>query len=221
MTVGPAITVLRVDSSDECRGLAAYMERLVDLDPAAAVRLQSAGPALGVWSGPPMSVVALRPVALAEPLTLDVTVGAARLLDVVRSAIGSRGFALPPAVPGPPWAGLLPPRVGWEAVGEAQTSEVSQQVERGVVSFRERTELVEQASRDRSTLLHYADEVWERPVVADVPLRAAHAASLLGFLGPTGVVAAYRTTTWWRLQCPGGSVAVRRPDVEGLGLFFG
>jgi hypothetical protein len=221
MTVGPAITVLRVDSADECRGLAAYLERVVDLDPAAAVRVQAHGSALGVWSGPPMSVVALRPVALAEPITLDVTVGAARLLDVVRSAIGTRGFALPATVPGPPWSGLLPPRAGWEAVGAASSPEVLDRVERGVASFRERTELVEQAARDRDTLQHYADEVWERPVVADVPLRAAHAASLLGFLGPTGVVTAYQTSTWWRLKCPGGSVSVRKPGVEGFGLLRG
>ncbi len=221
MTVGPAITVLRVDSADECRGLAAYLERLVDLDPAAAVRLQAAGRALGVWSGPPMSVVALRPVALAEPINLDITVGAARLLDVVRSAIGTRGFALPPVVTGAPWAGLLPPRSGWEAIGAAKTTDVAREVERGVESFRERTALVEQASRDRTTLQHYADEIWDQPVIGDAPLRAAHAAALLGFLGPSGRVTAYRTATWWRLQCPGGSVAVRRPDVEGFGLFLG
>jgi hypothetical protein len=40
-------------------------------------------------------------------------------------------------------------------------------------------------------------------------MRAAHAASALGFLGRDGQVGAWESGQWLRLSCPGGSVLVR------------
>jgi len=66
------MTALLLAGAEETAGLSAYLERLVALDDRAAVRLQAGGTVLGVWGGPPMDVVTLRPVALAEPLEPEV-----------------------------------------------------------------------------------------------------------------------------------------------------
>ena len=217
MTV-PSLTVVRVASSYETAGLAAYLERLLALDDRAAVRLQARGTALGVWSGPPFEVLALRPVALGSDLEVDATVSAQRLLEQVHGAEMARGFALPPSMPGPAWAGLLPPRTGWEQLATVDTSVVAAAVADGVAEFRLLSEYAEEGSRDRSTLQGYADQVWARELLAGVPLRAAHAAEALGLLGYEGSTAAFSAGSWLRLACPGGSVALRRPGADGLGL---
>ena len=63
----------RVDLAREAEqwGLVQYLERLVALDNRAAVRLQAGGPVIGVWSGPPFEVVALRPVGWLLPAQCD------------------------------------------------------------------------------------------------------------------------------------------------------
>jgi hypothetical protein len=61
--------------------------------------------------------------------------------------------------------------------------------------------------------------VWDRPLVADVPLRAAHAAELVGLLGREGYVDVLEHGSWQRLACPGGSVAVQRGSGARLDLF--
>ena len=83
-------------AAGEAPGLRSYLERLVGLDTRAAVRLQASGRVLGVWSGPPFQVVALRPVALTAPSDLDVTVSAQRLLERLTDAVGL-SVAVPPA----------------------------------------------------------------------------------------------------------------------------
>ena len=53
-------------------------------------------------------------------------------------------------------------------------------------------------------------------------MRAAHAASQLGFLGRDGMVTAYRSAGWVRLGCPGGSILARLDEpgtAGGLGSF--
>jgi hypothetical protein len=61
------VTGVQLAGSDEQRAVVQYLERLVALDNRAAVRLQAAGQVMGIWSGPPFEVVALRPAALAIP----------------------------------------------------------------------------------------------------------------------------------------------------------
>lgn len=185
-------------------GLVQYLERLVGLDNRAVVRLQAGGTVLGVWSGPPFDVVALRPVALGRPAGLDATVSAQRLLERVRDA---SSIDVPPPVSGPTWVGLLPPRSGWEERLRGDVGNVRAAVDTAKHFFRERAEGVV----DQGALEQIAHDVWERTCLAEVPVRAAHAAESLGLLGPPdGVAIAYATDAWTRLAAPGGSVATRR-----------
>lgn len=210
---------LRPAGALEAQGLAAYLDRLLRLDGRAAVRLQAGGTVLGVWSGPPFDVVALRPVALAEPVELDRTVSARRLRDALGDALGEAVDVGGP-VTGPTWAGLLPPRAGWAECGRIATGSVAGAVASGVASFRAKAAARPEADRTGAWLDQKAREIWRTPVVGGVPLRAAHAAEALGILGRDGDVVAYQAGPWRRLAVGGGSVAVRDLDVPGLALLF-
>jgi hypothetical protein len=226
------VTVLQLAGPDEWAGLRAYLTRLVGLDDRGAVRLQGEATVLGVWGGPPLDVVTLRPVALAEPLPdpLDTTVSAKRLLERLEAAAPvpdqdpSAGIPaeLPATVSGPAWAGLLPPRSGWNQLAVVPAASVQDAVRVGIEAFRRRVDLLPEGDRPRAALEVVAAEIWARPVVAGVPLRAAHAAELTGLLARDGEVRALESGPWVRLACPGGSVALRRDGAgPGLGLDLG
>ena len=70
----------------------------------------------------------------------------------------------------------------------------------------------------RAVLDRIAAEIWSRPVVAGLPLRAAHAAQSLGFLSPGDAVLAYEAAGWLRLDGTYGAVAVRRDGRPALRL---
>lgn len=201
-----------IELSDDLErlGLLQYLERLISLDNRAAVRIQAGGTVLGVWSGPPFDVVALKPVGLAEPASIDVTVSAQRLVESLGTGVG---VTLPAAVTGPTWVGLLPPQTGWDERARDSVANVRAAVDSATHFFRLRTEGV----TDRAQLEVVANDVWERACLAEVPTRSAHAAERLGLLGPgDGEVVAYATEAWTRLRVPGGSVAARRGLLPSL-----
>ncbi len=207
------MTGVQLAGSDEQRAVVQYLERLVALDNRAAVRLQAAGQVMGIWSGPPFEVVALRPAALAIPEQVDATVSAQRLLERVQ---GSAEFELPPPVSGPSWVGLLPPRSGWEERMRGDVANVRAAVGTAKHFFRERAEGVS----DRQELERIAQDVWERTCLGEVPVRSAHAAESLGLMGPgEGTAVAYSTETWTRLAVPGGSVSARRGLLPSISVF--
>ena len=205
----------------EVVGLSAYLRRLAALDARASVRLQAGGPVLGVWGGPPLGVVTLRPVGLAGPAELDRTVSVHRLLEAIEAAQADAKVTVPPVIGGPPWAGLLPPRTGWKWLATVPVAVVADAVRVGVDAFQRRVQLLAPGERTQPALEGVANEVWSRPVVSDVPLRAAHAAKVIGLLGPEGEVSAHSSGSWQRLSCPGGSAALRRDGTMGLGFDLG
>ncbi|WP_345707643.1 hypothetical protein [Kitasatospora paranensis] len=148
----------------------------------------------------------------------DVTVSAGQLLDGVEAESGL--VAVPSPVTGPAWAGLLPPRRGWQLVGEPPAFEVVPELMAGVREFRERSEAVPEHHRTRAVLDALADEIWSRPLTAlpELPLRAVHAAYVIGFLRPGAPLTVHRAGGWLRLSAPSGSVAVRRAAAPGAGL---
>lgn len=199
-----------------------YLDRLVGLDDRAVVRLQAGGSVLGVWSGPPFGVVAVRPLALAEPATVDVTVSAQRLRGRLPAAVSDptaesagpdAAVELPGVVTGPSWVGLLPPRAGWQERARGQVGYLRDAVGLAKHFFGIRAEGI----TDRAQLDLIAADVWQRACLAEVPVRAAHAADALGLLGPAdGEAVAYACGEWLRLRLPGGSVALRREGLPGL-----
>ncbi|MEV6977997.1 hypothetical protein [Kitasatospora sp. NPDC093806] len=218
---------LALADTGEAADLAAFLVRLLRFDKAAAVRLQAVPRpdgtgVLAVFGRLPLggsgalAVRTARIAGLTEPV--DLTVSAGQLLDGVDGEADT--VALPGPVTGPAWAGLLPPRTGWRPVGEPPVDRVYPELMAAVREFRERSEAVPAHHRTRAVLDALADEIWSRPVGAlpELPLRAAHAAYVIGFLGPRSPLTVHRAGGWLRLSAPAGSVAVRTAAAPGAGL---
>ncbi|MFE4594794.1 hypothetical protein [Streptomyces laurentii] len=198
----------------EAAGLAAFLRRLLHYDRAAAVRLQAGGGAVAVFGRPPsFEVIAIRTARLADSVDLDVTVSAGELLEGVEESAGKA--LVPAAVTGPPWAGVLPPRTGWQRVGGLPSpAELRGAVGAAVAEFRSRDEALPEERRTRAERDRIGREIWSRTFAGTgLPLRAAHAAQSLGFLPPVPdeelPVALYAAGPWLRLRTPYGSVALR------------
>lgn len=223
------MTALHLTEAGEAEAIAAFLARLLRWDKTAAVRLQAAGGVLAVFGQPPFGgVLAIRTAELAAPAELDATVSAGQLLDGIEEP--SATVTVPGSVTGPAWAGLLPPRAGWQPVeGLPSADDIRAAAAAGVAEFRARTERLAPDARTRAALDAIADDIWSRQLGATgFPLRAVHAAHALGFLRPVRMpVPARRGASpdafalltagpWLRLRTPYGSVAVRR--ASGLGL---
>ncbi|MFF4789155.1 hypothetical protein ACFY2M_05155 [Streptomyces sp. NPDC001276] len=234
------MTVLHLADETEAADLAAFLSRLLHYDRSAAVRLQATGTALAVFGRPAsFEVLAVRAVRLAEPYrgepdaTLDVTVSAGELLESVDESAATA--AVPAAVTGPPWAGVLPPRGGWRTEpGLPPAGVLGATVAAAVAEFRSRTRELAQGHRTRAELDRIGREIWSRLVgETQLPVRAVHAAQSLRFLRPPAAVgegdsagpsaasgeedlALLSSGTWLRLRTPYGSIAVRRAEA-GLG----
>ncbi|WP_018545056.1 hypothetical protein [Streptomyces sp. LaPpAH-108] len=222
------MTVLHLADEREAADLGAFLSRLLHYDRGAAVRLQAAGTALAVFGRPPsFEVLAIRAARLAKPyedgldVTLDATVSAGELLESLEDRAATA--AVPAAVTGPPWAGVLPPRGGWRPEpGLPAPEELRRTVGRSVAEFRARTEELAPEARTRAELDRTGREIWSREIgTTRLPLRAVHAAHSLGFLRPgTGAqdVVLLSSGTWLRLRTPYGSVAVRGAGLGALGV---
>ncbi|WP_217549351.1 hypothetical protein [Streptomyces sp. GbtcB6] len=217
------MTVLHLADDGEAADLAAFLSRLLRYDRSAAVRLQAAGTALAVFGRPPsFEVLAIRAVRLAKPyedgldVTLDVTVSAGELLEAVDEQAATA--AVPGAVTGPPWAGVLPPRGGWRAEpGLPAPQALRATVAAAVGEFRSRTEELAPDARTRAELDRIGRDIWSRTVGGTpLPVRAVHAAQSLGFLRPDDEAVLLSAGAWLRLRTSFGSIAVRRAGLGAL-----
>ena len=252
---------LHFADAGEAADLAAFLARLIHYDRAAAVRLQAGGGVLAVFGRPPsFEVLAIRTARLEAVVTagagasggpgaLDTTVSAGQFADALdaagsgRQADGASGgltVAVPEAVTGPPWAGVLPPRGGWRRVpGLPAGDEARRAVAAAVAEFRARDEALAEEHRTRAERDRIGHEIWSRTLGdTGLPLRAVHAAQSLGFLRPARAGAPAATGSrgatalapvaeplallaaggWLRLRTPYGSIAVRTSGLSGLSV---
>lgn len=202
--------------------LATYVGRARRVDPDGAVRLVGAGSALAVYvspvhgSGGP-TVLGLRVLPLAEPADVDVTVALAAVTDrlahltpaVTAPADEPVALAVPPVqVTDAGWAGVSPPRSGWDDAGVV-TREVLDDVVRAGAQ-----EIAEGApdGSGAQAVARLRALVWGRdvPGVAGLPGGAAFTADALGFVGAdTAEVAVLARGAWRRLSTPRGHVLAR------------
>ncbi|MER6568422.1 hypothetical protein ABT288_20180 [Streptomyces sp. NPDC001093] len=222
------MTVLHLADETEAADLAAFLSRLLHYDRGAAVRLQAAGTALAVFGRPPsFEVLAVRAVRLAKPyekgleVTLDVTVSAGEFLESVDERAATA--TVPAAVTGPPWAGVLPPRGGWQPEpGLPAPDALRATVTAAVTEFRSRTQELAPDGRTRAELDRIGRDIWSREIGrTGLTVRAVHAAQSLGFLRPgtePADTALFSSGAWLRLRTPYGSVAVRRTGLGPLGV---
>ena len=208
---------------DEAAYLAGHLRRLATWEPEAAVRVRVAGSTLGIFGLPPLDCVSFVavPLAIAEGAedsaggvgAVDEVVSAGRLRDVIGDVSPSSGGAprtirLPDSLG--PVAGLavLPPAGPWLPAERGIAGDVRPIVAEGVREFRECSEASPPPTA--AALDALAQEVWSRPGWGGVPLRALHAANLLGMLPHDGLRIETATCEGWkRLLTPVGQVFVR------------
>jgi hypothetical protein len=211
--------------------LETFVGRARRVDPDGACRLVATGDVLAAYVSPVHggggpTVLGLRVLALARSAAsppgwagLDVTVPLAGLLDRfarLRPASDRPGDDAPVSLPVPPtqvrasWAGVAPPRSGWDAVGLLDAPLLRSVAARGV---REIADGVP-AGAGAAAVARLRGQVWGRPLapdLPDVPAGVAFAADALGFLDDAEPVALHRVGPWARATTRRGHVLARRP----------
>jgi hypothetical protein len=216
--------------------LATFTGRARRVDAAGAVRLVAHGNVLAVTacalhgaSGP--TVLAMRTLVLAAPSEVDATVPVAALGDRLArehpAGPGGRpgGQAQPEAtagrfaVPMPPgaavtaaWAGLMPPRRGWERSGTVPAAVLAAAAREGIAAVAAGTP----PGAGAAAVTRLRAGVWGRPLAgyAGVPSGAAFAVDAFGFLpagGPESEASLHRAGAWVRLSTSRGHVLARTP----------
>lgn len=156
------------------------------------------------------TVLGLRTLALADPVSFDAVVPIRSLIqrvERVRESGGSDEVGLPMEVGSVTWAGISPPRGGWRPIPPL-ASERLDAIARG--GIREVSEVIPDGAGEQ-IVRTVRSEVWSRPIAGaeHIPAGAAFAALALGFLGGDEV-RAYETGPWTRLTSERGHVLVRR-----------
>lgn len=222
--------------------LATYVGRAARADPDGAARLtvvrRSGGSVLAVYvcpvhGGGGPTVLGLRTIAVDSVEVVDGSAGTAAPLDVVvplaglsdRLARPQQGatLAVPPVeLTGVRWAGISPPRAGWQEVGTVSARALSEVAHRGITEVAAGAPDVAGAP----AVAALRARVWGRTVgdgAAAVPAGAAFAAQVLGFLTRSGAGSADEDAdvpvraagVWRRLTLPAGHVLSRPPMLTG------
>ena len=201
---------------EELRALLAVTRRQFIWDARMPVRLVSTARAIGVYTAPPLNVLAFFavPGVVAAPhdMPLDVVVTISSLVSELESASSSarpleleRMSSASVPVTSAMSVAHLPPTDGWQVPMTAVASDLTARVAEAVAEFTARS-----AGQAESTQQAIADEIWERPAWAALPMRVLHAASRLGMLGNDGSrVSATTSGTWKRFTTPRGNVFTR------------
>ncbi len=210
---------LRLAQEQALGDLQTYLARAARVDPDGAVRLMVLGPVLAVYVSPlhlpaAPTVLGLRTFALADPPpSLDVTVLLASMAERfarLATVPGPPGvLPLPPGqAPGISWAGVSPPRNGWEATGLLDPQVLTHAAQEGIA------EVAAGAPEGSggAAVAALRARVWSRPLDGGVPAGAALAAWSLGFLSDQEPVAGYERRPWTRLSTVRGHVLCRPPQ---------
>lgn len=197
----------------EARTLEAAGRRQLAWDADLQTRVMTSGGALGMFTVPPLGVLAFVAVpvvgeAMKEP-RVDRIVRLAQWVDLLRDTGGTNvdPTSLPevsPVVGAGPSLLNLPPSTGWQVPMFAVSGDLVPAVKEATAEFESRAAGL--APRAQEAL---ADEIWSRPAWAALPLRALHAARQLGFLpDDASRVSAASCGPWKRLSTSRGQVFV-------------
>lgn len=154
------------------------------------------------------TVLAMRIVRADPELECDLVVSDLAPTD------DDRMLQLPETALAPAWAGVSPPRSGWEHVGDLQASAVATRAQWGMSAVARATGTT--SGEDVVRAVRAA--VWGEPdpELADLPRGVAFAAQAFGFVSGAEQVAVTRSGRWTRLAFRRGHVLSRGPAVSGL-----
>jgi len=184
-----------------------------------AVRLQAASGTL-VMTCAPLSprglldstptVLGMRASTVDPELLTDIVVDAAALTV----SDDPLALTLPDAAVSAPWAGVAPPRAGWEPAGTLDAATIATRAQWGIAAV---AESVPRDAGDDAVRAVRAT-VWgaQDAAMAGLPLGVAFAAFGLGFIGGAETVELRTAGPWTRLSLRRGHVLVRGPVKTGL-----
>lgn len=170
------------------------------------------------------TILGLRTFALDDPAgksaPLDVVVTVRSLLDRVArlsATIADRSARVVVPVPietgRAAWAGISPPRSGWQPRGQANAAALDSAARAGI----DEVASVIPTGTGEQIVHRVRSEVWGRSVEGTeaIPAGAAFAAFSLGFLSDTEPVRLFGLGPWTRLSTSRGHVLVRRQTSLG------
>ena len=205
-----------IDFGDEraLADFATFVGRARQVREEGAVRLQVMGGLLlttvAVLDGSGLmgegTVLGLRVVPVAVTADLDATVSFASISDRLARG-GGAVLPVPPVTVSVPWAGLTPPRGGWEPVGSLPSSDVDAIARQGISAVAEGSP----AAAGGPVVEALRRRVWSAmsdtrpPIVAGLAL-GAH---VLGFTVAGSTASVSANGRWTRLSTSQGHVLVR------------
>lgn len=208
--------LLRLADADSAHDALTFAGRAAQAG-AEGVRLQGAGGVLA------MTAAALAPQGL---LDRTPTVLAMRVLgadpelqcDLVVAELAATdepaALALPDTAIAPAWAGVAPPRGGWERRGEIAAATLASRAQWGIAAVAER--LPQNPGEDAVRAVRGA--VWGTPdeELLGLPLGVAFAAFAFGFIGGEETARVMTSGRWTRVTLRRGHVLARGPVASGL-----
>lgn len=185
-----------------------------------AVRLSATGGTLMMTSAPfaprglfdsTPTVLAMRALPVDPELVCDLVVEASELVGADDSA---DELELPETALSPSWAGVSPPRGGWEQAGSVAASVLAARAQWGIAAVAEA--LPQNPGEDAVRAVRAA--VWGVPddALGGLPLGVAFAAFTLGFIGGEEDATVRTSGSWTRISLRRGHIIVRGPARVGM-----
>lgn len=172
-----------------------------------------------------LTAAPLAPRTLIEPTPTILGMRVARVdpelvCDLVVEASGLAAspdpcaLTLPESAVTATWAGVSPPRAGWETVGEVPASALASHAQWGIAAVAE--QVPTDAGDDAVHAVRAA--VWGAPddALSSLPRGVAFAAFALGFIGGEETAVVRRQGPWLRLSLARGHVLTRDTVRSGL-----
>lgn len=206
--------VLRIDDVASLADLSTFVLRAHRADPGGAARLQAHGTVLAVYvcplsGGGGPTVLGLRTTALAETdVVVDVVVPLAALADRLARPENGTDVPVPPGEVGAAWAGVAPPRGGWEPAGTVAADVLVRAAEEGISEVAGGTP----STSGAPAVAALRAGVWGRELPGTrLPSGAAFVAHALAFVREQDPpVDVWANGPWIRLSTARGHVLARR-----------
>jgi hypothetical protein len=177
--------------SADLSDLKSFLERAKRLDDSGIVKFKASGDVLAVYVSPLFSgsllgggttVLGLRTLKLRSEYQIDANFEIAAILDRLAkpTVFLTSALELPAATVKVAWAGITPPRDGWERVASISQAELSEVAKLGIAEV---ASLLPE-SIGSSIASKVRQQVWGRLIAADTPYPAGAAFAMagLGFL---------------------------------------
>ncbi|MEO0026794.1 MAG: hypothetical protein RL716_125 [Actinomycetota bacterium] len=200
--------------------LQSFLTRAKRLDPEGLVRLRAFGSVLAAYVAPIFAgslmdggptVLGLRTCELDRPAEIDVLVPISAVLERLARLLGdseTKEFKIQLVdTQRAPWAGISPPRQGWQAAGTINETRLTQIARDGIAEVA--ASLPESVGGPIAARIR--GEIWGRGIDLEtkVPTGAAFAAAGLGFLTENEEVGLYEAEGWVRLSSAHGHVLAK------------